>query len=129
MSTPTVPFEQFADLARRGQEAATLAARATGRAFQTYAEAVAPQGLRPVDPQAATAVTFDLAEQLLRVQRQYATTVVGLLTEAGQTVTEQASAAGETLKARTEQATERVTDLAAETTRRAAASASNGVSV
>ena len=39
------------------------------------------------------------------------------------------SAAGETHNARTEQATERVIDFASETTRRAATTARNGVSV
>ena len=52
-----------------------------------------------------------------------------LLTEAGEAVTAQASVAGETLKARTEEATERVVDFTAQSTRRAATAARNGVSV
>ena len=83
----------------------------------------------PVDPKQVTTAGFDLAEQLLRAQRDYVTTAVTLLTEAGEAVTAQASAAGETFKSRTEQATERVVDLATETTRRAAATARNGVAV
>ena len=63
------------------------------------------------------------------MQRDYVTTTVTLLTEAGEAVTAQASVAGETLKSRTEQATERVVDFATETTRRAATAARNGVSV
>lgn len=129
MSTPTTPVDRFTDLARRGQEAVTVATRATTRALQSYTEAVVPRDPRSVDPQAVTAATFDLAEQLLHVQRDYVTTAVGLLTETRETVTAQASAAGETLKARTEQATERVIDFATETTRRAANTARNGVSV
>ena len=54
---------------------------------------------------------------------------LALLTEAGETVTAQASVAGETFKARTEEAAERVVDLAGQTTRRAAAATRNGVSV
>ena len=129
MTAPTATTEKFAALARRGQEATTTAAQAVVGAFQTYAEAVTPQGPRPVDPQVAAAATFDLAERLLGAQRAYVTTTIALLTEAGETVTAEASAAGETLKARTEQATERVVDFATETTRRAATAARNGVSV
>jgi len=128
MTSPTATTEQFTALARRGQEATTTAAQAVTRALQTYADAVAPRGPRPVDLQVAAAAGFDLVENLLGAQREYVTTTIALLSEAGETVTAQASAAGETLKARTEQATERVVDFAAETTRRAA-SARNGVSV
>jgi hypothetical protein len=128
MSTPTIQTQQFADLARRGQEATATAAEATTRALQGYTEAVAVRSPRPIDPQAVAGATFDLAEKLLSAQRAYATTAVALLAETGETVSAQASAAGETLKARTEQATERVADLATEATRRAA-SAARGVSV
>jgi hypothetical protein len=128
MSTPTIPGEQFVELGRRHQEAAVAAAQAATHALRTYAEAVAPRSPRPVDPHAVTTAGFDLAEQLLRAQRDYVTTAVTLLTEAGETVTAQASAASETLKSRTEQAAERVVDFATETTRRAA-TARNGVSV
>lgn len=129
MSTPTVPGAQLVDLGRRGQEAFVDAAQATGAALRAYAELVTPQDARPVDPQAVTSATFDLAEQLLRVQRRYAGTAVALLTEAGEAFTAQASAAGQDLKVRTEEATARVVDLANETTRRAATAARNGVSV
>jgi hypothetical protein len=121
MSTPTIPTQQFADLARRSQEAATTAAEAATRALQSYADAVAVRSPRPLDPQVVTAATFDLTEKLLNAQRAYATTAVALLTETGETVSAQASAAGETLKARTEAATE--------ATRRAASVARNNVSV
>jgi hypothetical protein len=128
MTTPATT-EQFADIARRGQEAATTAAQSVTRALQAYADAVAPRGPRPVDPQAAASATFDLADRILRTQREYVTTAIALLTEAGEAFSAQASAAGETFKVRTEEATERVVDLAAETTRRAATAARNGVSV
>jgi hypothetical protein len=121
--------EQFSDIARRGQEATTAAAQSVTRALQAYADAVAPRGPRPVDPQVAASATFDLADQILRTQREYVTTAIALLTEAGEAFSAQASAAGETVKARAEEATERVVDLAAETTRRAATAARNGVSV
>lgn len=129
MSTPTIPGQELVDLGRRNQEAAVTAAQAATQALRTFAEAVAPQSARPVDPQRVTTAGFDLAEQLLRVQRDYVTHAVTLLTKAGETVTAQASAAGETLKSRTEQAAERVVDFATETTRRAATTAHNGVSV
>ena len=129
MSTPTVPGAQFVDLGRRGQEAVVEAAQATGAALRAYAEIVTPHDVRPVDPQAVTHATFDLAEQLLRVQRRYATTAAALLSDAGEAVTTQASAAGQHLKDRTEEATARVVDLATETTRRAATATRNGVSV
>ena len=129
MTAPTATTEKFATLARRGQEATATAAQAVVDALQTYADAVAPRGPRPFDPQVAAAATFDLAERLLGAQRTYVTTAIALLTEAGETVTAEASAAGETLKARTEQATEQVVDFATETTRRAATAARNGVSV
>ena len=129
MSTPTFPTEQFATFGRHGQEAVATAAEATTYALRTYAEAVAPRDARPVDPRTVTTAGFDLAERLLRVQRDYVVSTVALLTEAGQTVTAQASAAGETFRARTEQATERVVDLGTQATRRAATAARNGVSV
>ena len=129
MSTPTVQTQQFADLARRGQQATASAAEATTRALQSYTDAVVVRSPRPLDPQVVTDATFDLAEKLLNAQRAYATTAVALLTETGETVSAQASAAGETLKARAETATERVAELATETTRRAASVARNGVSV
>jgi hypothetical protein len=154
MTTPTFPGIQLTDLGKRGQEATVTAVQATTQALRAYAQAVTPSGAQPVDPKQVTtralrayaeAVTpngprpvdpkqvatagFELAEQLLRAQRDYVTTTVTLLTEVGEAVTAQASAAGETFKSRTEQATERVVDLATETTRRAAATARNGVAV
>ena len=129
MSTPTATVEQFTALARRGQEATTAAAQGVTRALQSYAEAVSPRGPRPVDLQVAASAGFDLAERLLHTQRQYATATLGLLAEAGDTATAQASAVGETFKARAEEATERVVDLAAQSTRRATTAARNGVSV
>jgi hypothetical protein len=129
MSTPTASVEQLVDLGRRGQDANVTAVEATTRALQAYTEAVGTRSVNPGDPHVATNAGFDLAARLLRVQREYATTTVGLLTEARQVLTAQASAAGETFKARTEQAAEQVTDFATEATRRAAAAGRNGVSV
>jgi hypothetical protein len=127
--TAAAPTDKYVAFARRGQEIATAAAEGYVGAFKSYADRVLPQGPRPIDPQAATAAAFDLAEQLLGVQRTFATATVALVKEAGDTATAQASAAGESLKARTEEATERVIDFATETTRRAATAARNGVSV
>lgn len=127
--TAALPLEQYVAYARRGQEIATAAAEGYAGAVKAYADAVIPQGRRPVDPQAATAAAFDLAARLLAVHRELATASIALVKEAGATAGAQASAAGESLKARTEQATERVIDFATETTRRAATSARNGVSV
>jgi hypothetical protein len=127
--TAAVNTDQYVSLARRGQEITTAAAESFAGAFKAYADAVIPQGPRPVDPQAATVAVFDLAERLLTAQRTFAVKAIALVKEAGDSVTTQASAAGETLKARTEQATERVIDFASETTRRAATTARNGVSV
>jgi hypothetical protein len=127
--TAAVNTDQYVSLARRGQEITTAAAESFAGAFKAYADAVIPQGPRPVDPQAATVAAFDLAERLLTAQRAFAVKAIALVKEAGDSATAQASAAGETLKARTEQATERVIDFASETTRRAATTARNGVSV
>ncbi|MDT7581646.1 MAG: hypothetical protein QOK35_2910, partial [Pseudonocardiales bacterium] len=60
MTTPTFPTAQFTDFGRRSQEAAVAAAQAATHALRTYAEAVAPQGSQPVDPQRVTTATFDL---------------------------------------------------------------------
>jgi len=128
MTTP-VATEQFTDLARRGQEAATAAVKSWTDALRHYADAVTPRSSRPVDPQAAIAATFTLAERLLHAQRDLVSTAIALVTEAGETATSQASVAGETLKARTEEAAERVIDLARETGRRATTAARNGVPV
>ncbi|HSU08313.1 MAG TPA: hypothetical protein VLK57_03850 [Pseudonocardia sp.] len=127
--TAAVNTDQYVSLARRGQEITIAAAESFAGAFKAYADAVIPQGPRPVDPQAATVAVFDLAERLLTAQRTFAVKAIALVKEAGDSATAQASAAGETLKARTEQATERVIDFASETTRRAATTARNGVSV
>ena len=127
--TAAVNTDQYVSLARRGQEITTAAAESFAGAFKAYADAVIPQGPRPVDPQAATVAVFDLAERLLTAQRTFAVKAIALVKEAGDSATAQAYAAGETLKARTEQATERVIDFASETTRRAATTARNGVSV
>lgn len=129
MSTPTATIEQFTTFARRTQEATTAAAQDATRALQSYADAVTPRGAHPVDPQVAVSAGFDLVEQLLATQRTYVTTTVALLVEAGEAMTAQASAAGQTLKARTEEAAERVVDFTAQSTRRAATAARNGVSV
>jgi len=127
--TAAVNTDQYISLARRGQEITTAVAESFADAYKAYADAVIPQGPRPVDPQAATVAAFDLAERLLTAQRTFAVKAIALVKEAGDSATAQASAAGETLKARTEQATERVIDFASETTRRAATTARNGVSV
>lgn len=129
MSTPTASVTQLVDLGRRGQDANVTAVEATTRALQAYTEAVGTRSVNPGDPHVATNAGFDLAARLLRVQREYATTTVSLLTEARQVLTAQASAAGETFKARSEQAAERVNDLATEATRRTAAAGRNGVTV
>lgn len=128
MTYPAFPVPQYADLARRGQDAATAAVESWTAALQTYADTVTPRDADPVDPQVIAGATFDLAERLLGVQRALVTTAVTLLTEAAETAGEQASHAGRTLKAQTDEAAERVIDLATETTRRAAAAARNGVS-
>jgi hypothetical protein len=129
MTAAAAPTDQFVAYTRRGQEIATAAAEGYAGAFKSYAAAVIPQGPTALDPQAVTAATFDLAEKLIAVQREFATATVALVKEAGDTATAQASAAGESLKAQTEQATERVIDFAAENTRRAATATRNGVSV
>jgi hypothetical protein len=136
MTTAGHSAAQLLDLGRRGQEAAVAATRAATRAVRAYADALAPQGARPVDPQRATAATFELAERLLRVQRDYATSTVALLGEAGGAVAAQASATGGAAADRTRQASEqaarqaaeRVAD-AAEATRDAATAARNGAAL
>jgi len=129
MTTATTPTEQFADIARRGQEATTAAVEGWTRALRGYTDAVTPEGLRPVDLQVATSAAFDLAGRILTTQREFATTALALVTEATESTTAHVTQAGETLKARTDEATERVIDLASQTTRRAADAARNGVSV
>jgi hypothetical protein len=127
--TSAATTDQLADLARRGQEATTAAVESWTRALRSYATAVAPQGPQPVDVQVATSAAFDLAERLLHTQREFSTAALALLTEATESISAQASQAGETLKARTEEAAERVADLPTETTRRATNATRNGVSV
>jgi hypothetical protein len=118
--------EQFAALARRGQEAAATAAQDVTRAWRSYADTVAARDPRPVDPRVAATAGFELAEKLLHAQRDYVITAIALLTAAGEAVSTQASAAGEAFVARTGQAAGRVTDFAAAGARRAAR---NGVAV
>lgn len=117
--------QQFAALSRRGQEATTTAVQDVTRALQAYATAVAPRDSRPVDPQVVASAGFDLAEKVLRAQRDYVLTTLGVFAAAGEAVSTQASAAGEALKARTEEAAARVVDLAGQGARRAR----NGVAV
>ena len=70
--TAAVNTDQYVSLARRGQEITTAAAESFAGSFKAYADAVIPQGPRPVDPQAATVAAFDLAERLLTAQRTFA---------------------------------------------------------
>lgn len=118
----------FADLARRGQEAATAAADTFTNAVRTYTDTLVANG-RSFDPQAVLAAAFDLAEQLLRGQREFVTAALAVATQAAETAAEQASQAGASFTAKAEEATERVVDLAAETTRRTSRAARNGVTV
>jgi hypothetical protein len=118
----------FADLARRGQEAATAAADTFTNAVRAYADTLAANS-RSFDLQVAVAATFDLAEKLLRGQREFVTAAVSAATQAAEAATEQATRAGASLAAKAEEATERVVDLAAETTRRTSRAARNGVTV
>jgi hypothetical protein len=119
----------FTDLTRRGQEAATAAAEGTARALRTYTDAVTPRGPRPQEPRTVATATFDLAGALLDVQRSFVTTSLDLWSDASDAATEQASRAGQDLKARTDQAAERVLDLTTQAQRRAAGAVRNGVGV
>lgn len=123
MSTPTAT--PFTAIARRGQEATTAAVQDVTRALQAYAATVTTRDPRPVDPQVVASAGFELAEQVLRAQRDYVLTAIELFVAAGEAFSTQATAAGEELATRTEQATERVIDLAT----RAGDAARNGVAV
>src|SRR5690348_1316682 len=100
----------FAELARRGQEAATAAAGTFTNAVRAYADTLVANG-RTFDPQAALSAAFDLAEQLLRGQREFVTAALAVATQAAETAAEQASQAGASFTAKAEEATERVVDL------------------
>ena len=93
------------------------------RALQAYAAAVAPRDPRPVDPQVAASAGFELAEKLLRAQRDYVITTIELLTATREAVTRARSptrdgqAASRRSRAdRTESQTARPSTIAATTT-------------
>jgi len=124
----TAPTEQFAEFAQRSQDAVTTAVRTWTQAVKAYSGAFAGRPAELPDVQAAVNAAFDLAEQLLHDQRELVKAVLTAGAQAAEAFTEQTLRATQSLTARTEEAAERVVDLATETTRRAATAARNGVS-
>jgi hypothetical protein len=130
MSAPT---EQFAEFAQRSQDAIADAVTTAVRTWTQTVKACSPTFAgRPAelpDVQAAVNAAFDLAEQLLHDQRELVKAVLGAGVQAAEALAEQTVRATRSLTARTEEATERVIDLAAETSKRTSRAARNGVAV
>ena len=125
----TAPTEQFAEFAQRSQDAVTTAVRTWTQTVRAYSGTFTGRPGELPDVQAAVNAAFDLAEQLLHDQRELVKAVLAAGVQAAEAFSEQTLRATQSLTARTEEAAERVIDLAAETTKRTSRAARNGVAV
>jgi hypothetical protein len=87
MSAPT---DQFTQLAHRGQEAFSAAARAWQNTLRSYPGAApSTEAMRDVD--ATVDAAFDLAARVLDGQREFTKALVSVATQSFKTITEQAT--------------------------------------
>jgi hypothetical protein len=123
----TAPADQFVEIANRAQEAVTAAFRAWGETIQTLTAGFAEGA--PALPAAPILVDryFDLAQQALDAQRQFAQGVVAACTQAAETVAEQTTKATESVTAQTISATEAAASKIAEVTKAAGEQAASTV--
>jgi hypothetical protein len=108
----TAPTDQFADIAKRSQEAVTAAMRTWSDTVQSFAGSFAGTTPKLPDAQAVVEQYFDFAQQVLDNQRTFTLSVLSAGTQAAESVTEQAQRVAENVKAHTLQATEAATQQA-----------------
>ncbi|MHA6793899.1 hypothetical protein ACVGVM_10385 [Pseudonocardia bannensis] len=121
----TTSSNQFADIAKRSQEALTTAARTWAETLQGFASSVTGGQRSVPDAHAVVDKTFNFLEQMLENQRQLMHTLVSSGAQATEAVTEQAARAAESGTARTARAAETVADKAAQASEEAGAKASS----
>lgn len=94
----TASTDQFVDIAKRSQDAVTDSLRTWTETVQGFAGQFTA-GARPQLPDTTVAVdrVFDVAEQVLAQQREFAKTVLGASRGAVETLTEQATKAAESV--------------------------------
>ena len=109
----TASTDQFVDLAKRSQDAATDSLRTWTETVQGFAGQFTG-GARPQLPDTGAAVdrVFDVAEQVLAQQRELVKTVLGASRSAVDTMTEQAAKAAESVTEHTLHNAERVSGTA-----------------
>lgn len=88
----TTAHEQFVDAARHGQQALTAAMQSWADGAVQLAAALPVGESRLPDPQTAVSTAFGYAEQVLTIQRTYATGLVGATTAAWDSLTAAAPA-------------------------------------
>jgi uncharacterized hydantoinase/oxoprolinase family protein len=78
MTTPTIPLDQVATIAQRGQEAVATAVRTWTETVQRYATNFTPETAvsRAADVHGIADAYFDLSAQLLADQRELAAILV-----------------------------------------------------
>lgn len=114
----TAPTDQFADIAKRSQEAVTAVVRNWSDVLQTWTGAFAAAPKLP-DAQAVVDQYFDFAQQVLDNQRAFAQTILTAGTQAAESVTEQAQRVAENVKAHTLHSTEAAGEKADQAARNA----------
>lgn len=114
----TAPTDQFADVAKRSQEAVSAVVRNWSDVLQSWTGAFAA-GPKLPDAQAVVDQYFDFAQQVLDNQRAFAQTILTAGTHAAESVTEQAQRVAENVKAHTLHAAEATAEKAEKTTQAA----------
>ncbi|MDN5919117.1 MAG: hypothetical protein L0I76_29150 [Pseudonocardia sp.] len=109
----TASTDQFVDIAKRSSDAVTDSLRTWTETVQGFAGQFTGGG-RPQLPDTGAAVdrAFDVAEQVLTQQREFAKSVLGASRSAVETMTEQATKAAESVTEHTLHNAERVSGTA-----------------
>ncbi|NMH98690.1 hypothetical protein [Pseudonocardia acidicola] len=121
----TTPSNQFADIAKRSQEALTAAARTWAETLQGFASSVTGGQRSLPDAHAVVDNTFNFLEQMLENQRRLMHSLLSSGAQAAEAVTEQAARAADSGTAHTVSAAEAVADKAAEASEDVGAKASS----
>jgi len=75
--TTTTPQNQFTDVARRGQEAVTVAMQTWAENVQRLAGAVPVDAVKVPSAEEVVDNVFDFAEQMLSTQREFTKSLLG----------------------------------------------------
>ena len=111
----TAPQDEFAQVARQGQEAITTAMRTWTENVQSMIEGGNPAQSGLPSPQQVVDNVFDFAEQLLASQREFATRVLAAGMEANDAATSKARQSLESMTAHTRAATDAASENVVDT--------------